>query len=46
LDRNPLSSGYPEQQSGADDNDVKYKATWAAGDGTGAISKLSHTIVI
>ncbi len=39
LDRNALASGYPEQQSGSDDNDVKYKATWAAGDGTGAVTE-------
>lgn len=37
LDRNVLSAGYPEQSAGGDDNDVVYKATWAAGDGTGAI---------
>lgn len=37
LDRNPLTGGYPEQQVGSDDNDVVYKTTWAAGDGTGAI---------
>lgn len=37
LDRNALNSGYPEQQGGASDNDVVYKANWAAGDGTGAI---------
>ena len=39
LDRNALTAGYPEQQAAADDNDVKYKATWAAGDGTGAITE-------
>ena len=39
LDRNALAAGYPEQQSGASDNDVVYKATWAAGDGTGAIKE-------
>ena len=39
LDRNALASGYPEQQGGASDNDVVYKATWAAGDGTGAIKE-------
>ena len=33
LDRNALSGSYPE----AVDNVVTYKATWAAGDGTGAI---------
>ena len=38
-DRNPLTAGYPEQQAGAADNDVKYKATWAAGDGTGALTE-------
>lgn len=37
LDRNALAAGYPEQGAGASDNDVIYKATWAAGDGTGAI---------
>lgn len=39
LDRNALAGGYPQQQSGGDDNDVKYKANWAAGDGTGAITE-------
>jgi hypothetical protein len=39
IDRNALASGYPEQGSAGDDNDVKYKATWAAGDGTGAIQE-------
>ena len=39
LDRNALTAGYPELQTGGDDNDVKYKATWAAGDGTGAIKE-------
>jgi hypothetical protein len=39
LDRNALSAGYPEQGSGASDNDVLYKATWPAGDGTGAITE-------
>lgn len=39
LDRNALSAGYPEQGSGASDNDVIYKATWPAGDGTGAITE-------
>lgn len=37
LDRNALSGSYPEQGTGANDNVVTYKATWAAGDGTGAI---------
>ena len=37
IDRNALAAGYPEQGAGASDNDVIYKATWAAGDGTGAI---------
>jgi len=37
IDRNALASGYPEQGDGASDNDVVYKATWSAGDGTGAI---------
>jgi hypothetical protein len=39
LDRNALAAGYPEQGAGASDNDVIYKATWAAGDGTGAIQE-------
>lgn len=39
LDRNALSAGYPEQQAAGDDNDVVYKATWAAGDGTGAVTE-------
>lgn len=37
LDRNALTS--TTQQSGADDNDVKYVGDWAAGDGTGAITE-------
>jgi len=37
IDRNSLAAGYPEQGAGGDDNDVIYKTTWAAGDGTGAI---------
>jgi hypothetical protein len=39
LDRNALDAGYPEQGAGANDNDVIYKASWAAGDGTGAITE-------
>lgn len=39
IDRNALASGYPEQGAGASDNDVVYKATWAAGDATGAITE-------
>ncbi len=39
IDRNALSGSYPEQGSAANDNDVKYKATWAAGDATGAITE-------
>jgi hypothetical protein len=39
LDRNALSAGYPEQRDPADDNEVVYKANWAAGDGTGAITE-------
>lgn len=39
IDKNALASGYPEQGAGASDNDVIYKATWAAGDGTGAITE-------
>jgi len=39
IDKNALASGYPEQGSGASDNDVVYKATWAAGDATGAITE-------
>ncbi len=38
LDRNALAAGYPEQPT-ASSNTVKYKATWAAGDGTGAIQE-------
>lgn len=41
LDRNALAANYPEQIAGADDNDVVYKATWAAGDGTGAITEAA-----
>ena len=37
LDRNALDS--TTQQAGADDNDVVYVASWAAGDGTGAITE-------
>ncbi len=39
LDRNALSGSYPEQGTGGDDNVVTYKATWAGGDGTGAITE-------
>ena len=39
IDRNALAAGYPEQGAAGDDNDVKYKATWAAGDATGAITE-------
>lgn len=39
IDRNALSGGYPAQGAGASDNDVIYKATWAAGDATGAITE-------
>jgi len=39
IDRNALTAGYPEQQAAAADNDVVYKATWAAGDATGALTE-------
>lgn len=39
IDRNALAGSYPEQGAGGDDNVVTYKATWAAGDGTGAITE-------
>ena len=39
IDRNALTAGYPEQQAAAADNDVVYKATWAAGDATGALQE-------
>lgn len=39
LDRNALDGGYPVTGSGGDANDVIYKASWAAGDGTGAITE-------
>ena len=39
IDRNALTAGYPEQQPGAADNDVVYKASWAAGDATGALTE-------
>ena len=39
IDRNALSAGYPEQGAGANDNDVLYAGSWAAGDGTGAITE-------
>ncbi|KKL83828.1 hypothetical protein LCGC14_1970850, partial [marine sediment metagenome] len=37
LDRNALDS--TTQGAGGDDNDVIYVCTWAAGDGTGAITE-------
>ncbi|MCK5016448.1 MAG: hypothetical protein KAS32_05175 [Candidatus Peribacteraceae bacterium] len=37
LDRNALTS--TTQGGGADDNDVIFVGTWAAGDGTGAITE-------
>lgn len=37
LDRNALDS--TTQGGGGDDNDVIYECTWAAGDGTGAITE-------
>ena len=37
IDRNALAGSYPEQGTAANDNVVTYKATWAAGDATGAI---------
>ena len=39
IDRNALTAGYPEQGTAGDDNDVKYKASWAAGDATGALTE-------
>ncbi len=39
IDRNALNGSYPEQQSGGADNDVVYKAAWATGDGTGALTE-------
>ncbi len=39
IDRNPLVGGYPEQGTGANDNKVTYKATWAAADGSGALTE-------
>lgn len=39
IDRNALSAGYPEQRDPANDDEVVYKALWAAGDGTGAITE-------
>jgi hypothetical protein len=39
LDRNALNAGYPEQRTGSNENEVVYKANWAAGDGTGAITE-------
>ncbi len=39
LDRNVLSAGYPEQRDAPNDNEVVYKAFWAAGDGTGALTE-------
>lgn len=39
IDRNALTAGYPEQGAAANDNDVKYKASWSAGDATDAITE-------
>ena len=39
IDKNALNSSYPDQAIGADDNDIVYKANWAAGDATGAITE-------
>lgn len=39
LDRNALDGSYPEQVAAGDDNDVVYKASWAAGDATGALTE-------
>ena len=39
IDRNALNGSYPYQMSGAADNDVVYKANWAAGDATGALTE-------
>jgi len=39
IDRNALTAGYPEQGETEADNDVVYKAFWAAGDATGALTE-------
>ncbi len=39
IDRNSLDASYPEQVAGADDNDIVYKANWAAGDATDALTE-------
>ncbi|MCP6720490.1 MAG: hypothetical protein KJI72_04205 [Patescibacteria group bacterium] len=39
IDKNALNSSYPDQAIGAADNDIVYKANWAAGDATGAITE-------
>lgn len=39
IDRNALNSSYPDQSVGSDDNDIVYKANWAAGDATGALTE-------
>ena len=39
IDRNSLDASYPDQTIGADDNDIVYKANWAAGDATDALTE-------
>ena len=41
IDRNALAAGYPELGSGGADNDVKYKATLSAGDGSGDLTEAA-----
>lgn len=38
--RYALDGGTPAQQAGADDNDVQYHRTFAAGEGTGSIKEV------
>ena len=39
IDRNSLNASYPDQTLGSDDNDIVYKANWAAGDATDALTE-------
>ena len=39
IDRNALNGSYPDQAAGASDNDIVYKANWAAADATGALTE-------
>ncbi len=39
IDRNALAGSYPYQEQAGEDNNVIYKANWAAGDATGALTE-------